>query len=1050
MLNHFQKHDPPFNGEVLSIILDRISDAIFICDALGDITYSAGSIPEIFGYSASEINQISQINHLIEPSLFEGLIAAAQNPEKLLPQSKLILENIFDKFGNKHCLEIKIKKFNFSKESKEIFLLTFRDISQFEQLKTELKHSRQELEQVVQLRTEQLRLANLQLEKQIIERQRTESEIQSTVERLVTILETVAEGITFGEETGNFELFNSKMEEITGYTKSEANSCENFLARLYPDPCEYQKAMTGFRKIKETGKNIHRETTIKTKTGQEKTLLVSTSLLREGDRQLFLSAYRDITQRQQAEKYLAESEARKKAILAAIPDALFCMDNQGIFLEFIPAKKFHPFVTMSQFIGKPVTKVLPEPLATKVSELIQTTLKTQTTQFLEYQLPVNHQIRDYEVRMAVFLEHQVLAIVRDISDRKQAERAVQQQMQWNQLILQTTMDGFFRFDAQGNILKVNSAFMDIMQYSEDKLLGMKVQDLLALDTPEEIRKHIQAICFPSAVKHPGSFSKKPPKISERLKSKYRRSDGAIIHVELSVTVTQLGTEKLMFAFVRDISDLVSTGQALIDSQRFIQKITDTVPVLIYIYDLMEQKNTYFNSQISEILGYDFARIQEMETRGTLLLTLLHPEDSLSEINLKKRWESVKDGEILQTEMRIQDAEGVWRNFQCEETLFLRDANGLPKQILGAGIDITEQKKNQQKLLRLSKAVASTSDAIAIADLAGNPIYINPAFIKLFGYELSPPIDRQGLSILYADSTLANSVFNTIEQGFSWRGEVKMPTIDGKIVDILLRADAIKDETGKIVGFVYIYTDISDRKRAQEQLAQHAIELARFNAELEQFAYVASHDLQEPLRVITSYTQLLSRRYLGQFDEKADKYIEFVVKAAQRMQQLIEDLLEFSRLGSQKNELVPVECEAVLNIVLDHLNFSISMNDTTINREPLPVVLGDRTQLVQLFQNLIANGIKYRTERSPIVHISATRIDNYWRFAVSDNGIGIAPEFFDRIFTIFQRLHTREEYPGTGIGLAICKKIVQRHRGEIWVESQLGVGSTFYFTLPAVD
>lgn len=1050
-LNHSQKYDPPLNGELLSTILSEVNDAILVSDILGNITYYAGNISEIFGYSASEFNQISQITQLIEPSLFAQLIAAVKKTEILPPNSTKISDYTLDKFGNRHWLEIKVKKITLAPE---LFLFIFRELTQVQQLKNELKHSREELEKLVQLRTEQLKLANLQLEQQIVERQRAEAEIQNTVQRLMTILETVAEGITFGEETGNFELFNSKMEEITGYTKSEANSCENFLAQIYPDNCEYQKVINGLKKLKETGQNIHRETTIKTKNGQEKTLWVSTSLLRDGDRYLFLSAYRDITQRQLAEKALAESEARKKAILAAIPDAIFCLDQEGTFLEFIPAEQFHPWVPPNQFIGQQITQVLPKKLAKKLEKLIQKTLKTKTTQFLEYQLPVKHQIHDYEVRMAVFQENQVLAIVRDISDRKQAERAVQKQMQWNQLILQTTIDGFFRFDAAGNILKVNSAFMEIMQYSEAELLSMKVQDLLALESPEEIRKHLQAICFPSAVKNleqnQGQFAQDPAKISERLKSKYRRADGTIIHVELSVTVTQLGDEKLMFAFVRDISDLVSTSQALIDSQRFIEKITDTVPVLIYIYDLIEQKNTYFNSQISEILGYDFAKIQEMEKAGTLLSNLLHPEDILSEINLKKRWAAVADGQIIQTEMRLQDAAGVWRNFQCEETLFLRDANGLPKQILGAGIDITEQKRNQQQLLRLSKAVASSSDAIAITDLSGIPIYLNPAFTKLFGYELDSIIQQQGVSMLYADPTLNTSVLNTIKQGLSWRGEVKIRNHNQDFLDILLRADAIKDETDKIVSFVYIYTDISERKRAQEQLAQHIIELARSNAEVEQFAYVASHDLQEPLRVITSYTQLLARRYLGQLDPKADKYIEFVVKAAQRMQQLIEDLLEFSRLGSQKTELVPVECEAVLNMALERLSSPIALNDTIINHEPLPVVLGDRTQLVELFQNLIANGIKYRTERAPIIHISATRIENYWRFAVSDNGIGIDPEFRERIFTIFQRLHTHGEYSGTGIGLAICKKIVQRHYGEIWVESQVGAGSTFYFTLLAVD
>lgn len=790
-LNHFQKYDPPLNGELLSTILSEVNDAILISDVLGNITYSAGNILEIFGYSASEFNQISQITQLIEPSLFAQLIAAVILP----PKSTKISDYILDKFGNRHWLEIKVKKITLVQE---LFLFIFRDLTQVKYLKNELKHSREELEKLVELRTEQLKLANLQLEQQIVERKRAEAEIQNTVQRLMTILETVAEGITFGEETGNFELFNSKMEEITGYTKSEANSCENFLAQIYPDNCEYQKVINGLEKLKKNGQNIHQKTTIQTKSGQQKTLWVSTSLLRDGDRCLFLSAYRDITQRQLTEKALAESEARKKAILAAIPDAIFCLDREGTFLEFIPAKQFYPLVPLHQFIGKKMAKVLPIELANQLEKLIQKTIKTKTTQFLEYQLPVNHQIRDYEVRMAVFLENQVLAIVRDISERKQAERAVQKQVQWNQLILHTTIDGFFRFDAAGNILKVNSAFIQIMQYSEHELLSMKVQDLLALESPEEIRKHLQAICFPSSVKNldknQGNFSQYPA-IFERLKSKYRRADGTIIHVELSVTVTQLGDEKLMFAFVRDISDLVSTSQALIDSQRFIEKITDTVPVLIYIYDLIEQKNTYFNSQISEILGYDFAKIQEMEKAGNLLSNLLHPEDILSEINLKKRWASVADGQIIQTEMRLQDAEGVWRNFQCAETLFLRDANGLPKQILGVGIDITEQKRNQQQLLRLSKAVASSSDAIAITDLSGIPIYLNPAFIKLFGYELDSIIQHQGVSILYADPTLNTSVFNTIKQGLSWRGEVKIRNHNQDFIDILLRADAIKDETG---------------------------------------------------------------------------------------------------------------------------------------------------------------------------------------------------------------------------------------------------------------
>lgn len=924
-----------------------------------------------------------------------------------------------------------------------------KDIHQSQSINcSELQEQQKQLEKMMEVRTEQLRLANWQLKKQIIEREKVEAELKITIERLQTILETVAEGITFGDETGHFEIFNSKMEEITGYTKEEANDCENFLTLLYPDPREYQKAMTGLEILSQRGENYNRETKIRTKSGEEKILLVSSSVLKDGDRNLFLSAYRDITQRQAAEKALAESEARKKALLAGIPDALFCVDREGRFLEFIPAKTFQPLVPMSQFLGKKVLDILPGPIATQLTNLIVKTLDTQKTQILDYQLLVENQVRDYEVRMAMFMENQVLAIVRDISDRKQAERDVQKHMQWNQLILDRTMDGFFRFDDLGNILEVNAAFVKIVQYSRDELLKMNIHDLLPTDFQNKLDENPQNFWGLTVETDSHNIAQIYQK-SHRFKTKYRRGDGQLIYVEISVTMTDLEDQPLLFAFVRDLSDRVVTAQALFESQRLIQKITDTVPVIIYIYDLTEQKNIYFNSQICEILGYNIAQIQKMEKQQNLLQNLLHPDDCRSAKQLEERWQSVKDGEILQTEMRMKTVTGDWRFFQCEETLFLRKEN-LPKQILGVAVDITERKKTQEKLLRLSKGVNSTSDAISMTDVNGILIYINPAFVKLFGYQIPQIIGQGGLDSLYTDSSVTAGVFKTIKQGNSWSGEVKMPTRSGDTLDILLRADAIKDESGVTIGFINIHTDISDRKRAQEELAQRAIELARSNAELEQFAYVASHDLQEPLRIITSYTQLLSRRYVGKLDSKGDKYIDFIVKAAQRMQQLIEDLLQFSRLGSEKTELVPVECEAVLGIVLDNLDLAIHDSSASVTHDPLPNVMGDRSQLAQLLQNLIGNGLKYRGERSPLIHISAVRSNEFWCFAVSDNGIGISSEFFERIFTIFQRLHSREEYPGTGIGLAICKKIVQRHGGKIWVESEIGQGSTFYFTLPAID
>jgi signal transduction histidine kinase len=238
-----------------------------------------------------------------------------------------------------------------------------------------------------------------------------------------------------------------------------------------------------------------------------------------------------------------------------------------------------------------------------------------------------------------------------------------------------------------------------------------------------------------------------------------------------------------------------------------------------------------------------------------------------------------------------------------------------------------------------------------------------------------------------------------------------------------------------------------RRQAEKELALKVEELARSNADLEQFAYVASHDLQEPLRMVTAYTQLLSERYKGKLDESADKFIGYAQDGAFRMQILIQDLLAFSRVGRKEDAFTDVDCNGVMADVKETLASTIGESGAVIAYGGLPTVSADHTQMVQLFQNLIGNAIKFRGKNTPAISVTAEKNNGQWRFAVSDNGIGIAPEYAENIFVIFQRLHARAEYPGNGIGLAICKKIVERYGGKIWVESQPDAGSTFRFTLP---
>jgi signal transduction histidine kinase len=237
------------------------------------------------------------------------------------------------------------------------------------------------------------------------------------------------------------------------------------------------------------------------------------------------------------------------------------------------------------------------------------------------------------------------------------------------------------------------------------------------------------------------------------------------------------------------------------------------------------------------------------------------------------------------------------------------------------------------------------------------------------------------------------------------------------------------------------------KRLREDHQQAQLELARSNRDLEQFAYVASHDLQEPLRMVATYTQLLAERYRGKLDENADKYIHYAVDGALRMQKLVQDLLAFSRVGRQGATLRSIDCNVVLRGALQNLEAALQESGAVVTADSLPVVTADSAQLTQLFQNLIGNGIKFRGEGTPRIQIKAEGKDKEWTFSVEDNGIGIASDQTENVFVIFRRLHTREEYSGNGIGLSICKKIIEHHGGRIWVESEPGHGSTFKFTLP---
>jgi PAS domain S-box-containing protein len=382
-------------------------------------------------------------------------------------------------------------------------------------------------------------------------------------------------------------------------------------------------------------------------------------------------------------------------------------------------------------------------------------------------------------------------------------------------------------------------------------------------------------------------------------------------------------------------------------------------------------------------------------------------------------------------------------------------------VIGIRVDVTELKNKEEELARQSALLQATLDNISqglsVYDRDRRLIAFNQHYLRMLG--LPPEFAKIGLRFEdfvrwnaergeYGPGTPEEHIASRIALVSKPEPHyIERRRPDGTVVE--LRGNPMPGG-----GWVTTYTDVTERKKFEEtleanakRLEEYAAELKKSNSELEQFAYVASHDLQEPLRMVGSYCQMLQRRYKGKLDKDADDFIGFAVEGAMRMQQMINDLLTYSRVGRTGKGMTEIGVEEVVKTAVSNLQAAIQESNAKVTWDKLPVVAGEKVQLLQLLQNLIGNAIKFRADDRPIeVHVSAAREGEQWHFQVRDTGIGIEKQYLERIFLIFQRLHDRSKYKGTGIGLAVCKKVVEHHGGRIWVESEPGRGTTFHFTI----
>lgn len=479
-------------------------------------------------------------------------------------------------------------------------------------------------------------------------------------------------------------------------------------------------------------------------------------------------------------------------------------------------------------------------------------------------------------------------------------------------------------------------------------------------------------------------------------------------------------------------------------------LTDLAPQHIWMSDA-NGHITFSNQPLLDCLG-----VEQIGTLGNNWLLTIHPDDRAK---VKACWdESVRTGKLFEMEQRVCRADGTYGWTLSRATPIRLRPDGPIDRWIGVAIDITEHKRTQEENERnvaLLKAIyATSSDAIYAKDRQGRIISGNPATEKIVNLPFERMRGKTDEEFIgpEARQITANDQ-RTMESGQTFTFEETIFANPPRTFQST--KTPLRNEAGEVIGMFGISREITEEKLAREKLRATQLELqrtveelTRSNAELARFAFVASHDLKEPLRTVANYSQLLRRKFHKELGPEADRYVDFITGSVTRMYELIHDLLSFSRLGAHPPEVRENDTEALVKIAIDNLELAIREAHAEILVDTLPRVFADPSQLVQLFQNLISNAVKYRPpDRSAKVHISAVDLGTRWRFSVSDNGIGIEAEYFDQIFVLFQRLHRREEYSGTGIGLAVCKKVVETHGGEIWLQSEPGKGSTFHFTLP---
>lgn len=838
---------------------------------------------------------------------------------------------------------------------------------------------------------------------------------------------------------GEIVLVNRKGQNILGYANETELLGRNWFETCLPEHLKdgvwavFAKLMAGELEPVE-----HYENPVLTKNGEERLIAFHNSLLYSavGTITGVLFSGEDITERTRAEKALHEYTARLETAEQVARFGSWEFDSAtgtGWWSK-----------QMYRMLGFPITEKVPsfddylEHLHPNDRALIRLQLEHMAQQTesrpQEYRTNLAYGPERYlstTVQMIPSPEgtsQKYIGTVLDITERKQAQQALLDSEEQYRIVFEAANVGKSVTMPNGKV-NFNKAFCEMLGYTQEELQDITWQALSHPNEINEVQGYVNAL-----LRH--------EKDSARFFKRYRHKNGDYLWADVSTTLRRDKTGKPLhfITTVIDITTQRNVEEKLRESEARFRAIFEQAAVGVAQIDSITGRFVQINQAYCETVGYTREEMLDLTFQD-----ISHPADLSNDL---ANMQNLRDGKlrVFTMEKRYFHKNGsvIWVNLTVSP---LWDLGEEPDYHIAVVENITERKWAEEALRKSEEEYRSLFENASIGIFHSTPegqfLRVNPALATMLRYaspdEMISLVTNINTQIYVNTIKRADIVSKVLTQEAWVYAENRYRRKDGSLMVGKLAVRSVLHEDGTVVYLEGFVEDITDRKQMEE-------DLRRSNAELEQFAYAASHDLQEPLRAITGMVQLLQQRYQGQLDVRADEYIQHTVDATQRMRTLINDLLDYSRVERRKQPFSAVSAGDCVKTALKNLETAIQESAAQITWDALPIVRADGPQLRQLFQNLLSNSIKFRGPQPLHIHIEAHALPGAWHFSVRDNGIGIDPQYFERIFLLFQRLHTQSEFPGSGIGLALCKKIVERHGGKIWVESQLNEGTTFHFTL----